>query len=298
MKISVISPVLNEVDFIGYSIMSVLPYIHSIHYGIDHKSNDGTLELVSQIAKGAGNGKVFWYQDPVFDIDPMDMKQYNGAFNALIAAAIKHGAEAVLFLHPDMIVTNPEALLTVDDDALALFTRMKSFAGDLKTTITKGRATQWKNIHVTRFGLHYFGGYGSQNEDFYHRDITGRAYKHYGTEFSKYPFRVADSGININHYCELKAYRRRLEKMKLCLKTLVPGATEAYIDEAAIQHPRVTLEPSSTHFGQFKFEADDAPIPEVFEKYKVFESFKKEIPWQTATESQSTESRPMEPISS
>ena len=32
MKISVISPVKNESQFIGYSVMSVLPYIHEIIY--------------------------------------------------------------------------------------------------------------------------------------------------------------------------------------------------------------------------------------------------------------------------
>lgn len=269
--------------------MAALPFVHSFHYGIDKKSNDGTFELVSTLAQTAGKGKVFWYRDPVFDINPMDMKEYNGAFNALIACAIKHGAEAVWFLHPDMIVTGANLYPDANDpfvshltipDALALYTHITSYAGDKQAVITKGRATQWKNIHAVRFGLHYFGGYGSQNEDFYHKEITGKSYKHYGTEFSKYPFSVADSGIRINHYCEAKGYRRRLEKMKLCLKTLAPTATEGWVEEAAVNHPRVTLEPSSNRFGEFKFEPRTDPIPDVFEKYKEFESFKtKEDVW-------------------
>lgn len=278
MKLSVISPVMNECPWIGYSIMAVLPYIHSIHYGIDEKSNDGTFELVKAIADNEGKGKVFWHKDSTFNIDPMNMAEYNLAFNVLIGNAIMDKAEAVWFLHPDMICTNPEAIQTMDGSAIAWYTHMTSYAGDFNTVITKGRADKWKNIHATRFGLHYYGGYGSQNEDFYHKDITGKSYKHYGTEFSRYPFRVADSGLKTNHYCEMKSYRRRLEKMKLCLKTLAPGSTPEAIEEAATQHPRVTNEASSTRFGEFKFEKTTEPIPEVITKYRdAFEPFTKEL---------------------
>ena len=274
MKLSVIAPVLNECPWIGYSIMSVLPYVHSFHYGIDNKSDDGTFELVKMLSETAGKDKVFWYKDPVFSIDPMNMEQYDGAFNALIAAAIARGAEAVWFLHPDMICTNPEIIPTLVDDPLAWFTHMTSYAKDFSTVISKGRSDKWKNIHSARFGLHYFGAYGSQNEDFYHKEITGNSHKHYGTEFSKYPFQVADSGLKINHYCEAKDYRRRLGKMKLCLKTLFPGSSEDRIEEMAVQHPRVSLESSSSIFGEFAFTESKEPVPAVFEKYKsTFEQF-------------------------
>lgn len=278
MRVAAIAPVLNEVDFIGYSIMAALPGIDSFHYGIDAKSDDGTFELVKTISDTAGKGKVFWYRSPDFNIDPLNRVQYNGAFNVLIECAISTKPDAILFLHPDMIMLNPEKLLELDSDPIAWFTHIRSFAGDLKTEITKGRATKWKNMHCPRFGLHYFGEYGSQNEDFYHKDITGNSRKHYGAEFSKYPFRVADSGLLINHYCELKDYKRRLEKMKLCLKTLYPNFQEARIQELAEQHPRVTLEESSTQFGKFEFSELTEPIPEVFSKYKnEFDSFKKEV---------------------
>lgn len=276
MKLSVIAPVLNECPWIGYSIMSVLPYIHSIHYGIDKKSDDGTFELVRAISENEGKGKVFWYRDAAFDIDPMDMKGYNMAFNVLVGCAMGHRADAVWFLHPDMVCTNPEAIPAMDDSALAWYTHMTSYS-DFQTVISKGRSDKWKNIHATRFGLHYYGGYGSQNEDFYHKDITGKSYKHYGTEFSKYPFRVADSGLKTNHYCEMKGYKRRLEKMKLCLRTLAPNFTEEAIEEAAVHHPRVTNESSSTRFGEFKFEPTETPIPDVIQKYRGdFEPFTKE----------------------
>lgn len=276
MKVAAIAPVLNEVDFIGYSIMAALPGIDSFHYGIDAKSSDGTFELVKMLSETAGKEKVFWYKGPDFNIDPMNMRQYNHAFNVLIACANATRPDAILFLHPDMIVTNPEQMLGLSSDLIAWFTHVRSYSGDLKTEITKGRATQWKNMHCPRFGLEYYGGYGSQNEDFYHRDITGKSYKHYGTEFSKYPFRVADSGIKINHYCELKDYKRRLEKMKLCLKTLYPTFSDARIEELAINHPRVTLEKSSTQFGDFEFAESEEPVPEVFSRYKeTFDPFKK-----------------------
>lgn len=297
MRIAAIAPVLNECPWIGYSIMAALPGIDSMHYGIDAKSNDGTFELVRMLSETAGKGKVFWYKGPDFNIDPMDMKQYNNAFNVLIGCALSTKPDAILFLHPDMIITNPEKMLELNGDAIAWFTHMTSYAKDLKMVISKGRADKWKNMHCPRFGLHYYGGYGSQNEDFYHRDITGKSWKHYGAEFSKYPYRVADSGIRINHYCENKDYKRRFEKMKLCLRTLYPHYTEAKIEEAAAQHPRVTLEQSSDQFGTFEFSESKEPIPEVFEKYReTFSAFTKETSWPSQALS-SDQSHLTEPIS-
>lgn len=272
MKISVVGPVLNEADFIGYSVMAAEPYVFEFVYSLDAKSNDGTRELLHYLKEKYLHERLTIIETPTFH--PHDMAAYNGAFNDGVRRMV---GEVAFFLHPDMIVTEGKAL---EAGPLAWWTHMTSYAGDGKTVITKGRSDKWKNLHAKKFGLTYFGGYGSQNEDFYHTDITGKSYKHYGTEFSKYPFRVADSGIRINHYCESKGYARRLEKMKLCLKTLVPGATEAAITESAINHPRVTLEASSTRFGEFKFEESDQAVPEVFEKYKAeFEPFKKETLW-------------------
>jgi hypothetical protein len=88
---------------------------------------------------------------------------------------------------------------------------------------------------------------------------------------------VTNSGIEVNHYCELKGYKRRLEKMKLCLKTQHPNFDKTLIDELAMNHPRVTLEDTSSQFGKFEFSESSDPIPDVFMKYKdEFESLKKE----------------------
>jgi glycosyltransferase involved in cell wall biosynthesis len=269
MKIAVIAPVLNEAQFIGYSIMSCHKQVEEFIYAVSPKSNDGTIDMLQHIAKRYGKLRLLIHSK--YDFDPHDMKAYNSSFNDCIE---KTRCDAVWFLHPDMIVTQWNDIPR--DDSLAWWTKVTSYAKDINTVITKGRCTQWKNLHAKKFGLHYFGGYGSQNEDFYHSAITGQAHKHYGTEFSKYPYRVASSGIEVDHYCENKPYERRLEKMKLCLKTL--GVPDEQLEEMALLHPRVTLEPTSTKFGQFKFGPRTTPIPYVFEKYgKEFGEFQRKL---------------------
>lgn len=265
MKISVIAPVLNEVDFIGYSIMAAEPYVDEFIYALDEKSSDGTRDLLYHIQNKYLGDRLKVLHHSTFH--PHNMEAYNEAFNRCIRES---SGDACFFLHPDMIITRGSKDIP---EAMAWYSTITSYAGDLQTVITKGRATKWKNIHIKKFGLHYFGAYGSQNEDFYHRDITGKSYKHYGEEFSKYPFAIADSTFSINHYCENKDYRRRLEKMKLCLKTLHPGFPDDKIDELAVQHPRVSLESSSKTFGNFVFEPSGDPIPGVFDKYKEFKEF-------------------------
>lgn len=279
MRISVIAPVKNEAQFIGFSIMAALPFVDEFLYGVSDASTDGTLDLLYHIKNKYAHEKLRIFTDlriddgyvPLWEFNPANMERYNAAFNYLIDAS---KGDACFFLHPDMIITEGKPL---EGRAMAWYTTITSYAKDFNTVITKGRCDKWKNIHRKTLGLHYFGGYGSQNEDFYHSAITGKSYKHYGTEFSKYPFQVADSGIKINHYCELKPYARRLEKMKECLKTLYPGSDRVSLEEAASQHPRVTLEPSSRRFGEFAFDQSKEPIPHVFERYeKEFSQFIKE----------------------
>lgn len=271
MKISVVCPVLNEVDFIGYSVMAGMPYIHEFIYALDAKSDDGTRELLQYLKAKYAHEKLIILDTPTFH--PHDMAAYNASFNTCIS---KMTGNAAMFLHPDMLITQgPKEELP--EGPLAWWTNVTSYAGDFQTVITKGRCDKWKNIQAKKFGLHYYGAYGSVNEDFYHSDITGTSYKHFGKEFSKYPYEVTDSRISINHYCELKDYSRRLEKMKLCLKTQDPSLTEERLMEMALVHPRVTLEDTGHQFGRFEFEKQDKEIPEVITKYKKeFETFKKE----------------------
>lgn len=274
MKVSVIAPVKNEVDFIGYSIMAVLPHIHEIVYAVG-ACDDGTLDLLRHIKEKYAKDKLKILEDHAYEFNPMDMAAYNRAFNDCIDAST---GDACWFLHPDMVVTNPDAIEALTEGPVAWWTHITSYANDFSTRIVKGRGDRWKNIHAKKFGLHYFGGYGSQNEDFYHRDITGTEYKHYGAAFDEYPFEVADSEIRINHYCELKAHRRRLEKMKLCLKTQHPELPDELITSLAARHPRVTLKTAATQFGHFVFARSEDETPPVFDQYREeFESFKKEV---------------------
>lgn len=273
MRISVIAPVKDEFQWIGYSIMACLDYVHEFIYSLDSASSDFTRELLHHIKDKYAHEKLTIIDLPTFN--PLDTEAYNNAFNVCIDKAT---GDACWFLHPDMLVTNPESILTMPVDAMAWWTTVTSFAGDFQTVISKGRCDKWKNIHRKKFRLQYLGGYGSVNEDFYHLDITGKSLKHFGQEFSRYPFGVQDSGIKVNHYCELKSYKRRLEKMKLCLKTQAPYAGNELIEEMAIQHPRVTLEQSSSRFGEFEFKKDESiQIPEVIQKYQdEFSQFAKE----------------------
>lgn len=282
MKISVISPVKNEAQFIGYSLMAVLPYVTDIVYTVAPSSDDGTIELLEYIKGKYAGDKLTLLVDKKYDFHPHDTKAYNESYNDAIQAS---KGDAVWFLHADMIVTNPEIIPTVSDGPLAWWTEIVSYAGNLETVITQGRTKRWKNIHAKKFGLHYFGGYGSVNEDFYHSDITGRTYVHYGDKFSDYPFEVAESGIKANHYCEVKPYKRRLEKMKLCLKTQYPTWPDGKIEEMAVHHPRVVLEPSASKFGRFEFDKAGEKPPEVFNQYgKEFEELTKENLCPAATE--------------
>lgn len=248
--------------------MAVLPFVHEILYGVA-PSDDGTEELLTHIQNKYAKDKLklFWGNsngEPIWDFDPLSIEAYNASYNYLIQRAT---GDAVWFLHPDMIVTNPDSIENLADGPLAWTTKITSYAGDLQTKITAGRADKWKNIHAKKFGLHYFGEYGSQNEDMYFADITGKQYRHYGTDFDEYPYEIVDSGIHVNHYCELKTYARRFEKMKRVLRTLYPNYTDAAIEELASNHPRVTLSASGNRFGKFEFERTTDEIPQVFEKF-------------------------------
>lgn len=270
MKISVIAPVLNENPWIAYSIMSALPFVHEFVYALDEKSDDGTRELLDFIRHRYAFEKLKVLNYPTFH--PSDTKSYNGAFNACIDKA---SGEACWFLHPDMVITKWQPIAK---GPMAWTTHIRSFAGDFETEIVKGRADRWKNIHTKNFGLHYAGAYGSQNEDFYHSIITGDVHKHYGLDFDKYPFEVADSGIYVNHYCELKSYKRRFEKMKLCIKTQNPLFDDPYITHLASHHQRVTLKEKGSDQSSYEYEKTKEPVPDVITKYeKEFSSFQKEL---------------------
>lgn len=261
MKLSVFTPLKNEAEYIGYSVMAIAPYVHEFVYGVS-PSTDGTMDILQDIkSKHVGDKLKLFEMD---DFDVRDQKAYEGAYNFLIQKAT---GDALFYLHADMIVTNGQMIDQIVPGPLAWWTIIRSFAGDRTTEIVQGRAKKWKNIHANKFGVHYAGAYGSQNEDMYFRDITGTSYRQYD-DFNGYPFELAPSKLIVHHYCEAKTYSRRLEKMRICLKQQHPGWDDKLIDEMATIHPRVTLEPSSERFGHFEFVPMPDSLPDVFEKYK------------------------------
>jgi glycosyltransferase involved in cell wall biosynthesis len=244
--------------------MAVLPYVHEFVYTCA-KSDDGTDELLDYIKEKYAGDKLRIFREPRYDFNPHDLVAYNRSYNEAIEAAT---GDAIWFLHPDMLVTKPESIAKIEPGPLAWITNLQCYAGDFNTKIVNGRAYKWKNIYAKKFGLHYYGGYGSEIEDFYFKDITGKSYKHHNGNFKAYPYPVADVGIKVNHYCELKSYKRRLEKMKLCLKTLMPNWKDDLVADMAAQHPRVTLEPTTNLFGNFAFEKTAEPLPDIIQKHK------------------------------
>src|SRR5688500_12329935 len=162
MKISVISPILNEVDFVGYCIMQTLPYLHEYVYALDAASNDGTRELLKHIKDKYAHERLVVIDTPNFH--PSDTETYNAAFNVCIEKMTGDGA---WFLHPDMIVTDPEKIPLIPSKALAWYVHMNSYAKDMKTIYKRGRTDKWKNMHRKQFGLHYYGAYGGNVEVFF-----------------------------------------------------------------------------------------------------------------------------------
>lgn len=272
MRISVYAPVKNEAEYLGYSIMAVAPYVHEFLYGVS-PSTDETMDILKDIkGKHVGNKLKIFEMD---DFDVRDQKAYEGAYNFLIQ---KSTGDALWYLHADMICVNAPMIEHIQPGPLAWWTFIRSFAGNRTTEITRGRADKWKNIHANKFGLHYAGAYGSQNEDMYFRDITGTSYRQHDN-FMEYPYEIASSKLIVHHYCESKTYSRRLEKMKICLKQQNPHWDDALVNEMATIHPRVTLEPSSERFGHFEFKENPEALPPIFKQY----NFKEDL-WPTVTE--------------
>jgi hypothetical protein len=62
--------------------------------------------------------------------------------------------------------------------------------------------------------------------------------------------------------------------MKACLSTQTGGLPDEDIERLALEHPRVTLDKTSSRFGDFVFEPAQDKRPAVFDKYKSeFEAF-------------------------
>jgi hypothetical protein len=263
MTISVFSLIKNEVSFIGFGIMSLLPYVDELVYG-DGNSTDGTIELIEYIkSKYDPDNKIKLFKD----FDFKDFKEdYVKKFNEIMS---KCSGDYLWYCHPDMIVDSPGRLLDRETwKAKAFSVGMRSFAGEnMELEIVKGRTPTWKTIMKNDFGLHYWGNYGDDHEDMYFKAITGDEHiVHKNMRF--YPFRVEDSGIRLNHFCECKPMDRRKQKMETVIKTITGVTDELKIKDVVENHPRVTLDGKEKAFGVFEFKDRQDPLPVVFEKHR------------------------------
>jgi hypothetical protein len=143
---------------------------------------------------------------------------------------------------------------------------MVSIAGENRDlVISEGRSNKWATIFKNDYGLHYYGFYGSNEEDMYFRDITGNDHTNYKQTIL--PYKIGESGIELYHYCDTKPYKRRLERMIRCLENQQPNASRSDIREFAINHPRVALQDGAILRANFAFKHNNLPLPEVFNKY-------------------------------
>jgi hypothetical protein len=248
----------NEAQWIGFSVMSTKDFTDEYVY-FDGNSTDGTVELLKYIRdKYKVNIKVFE------DQDPKNLKDdYVRVFNECIKQV---KSKYAWFLHPDMIVTKAPLMTW---DPLAWSVKVRSFAGEPRETIyefKEGRTDRWKAIMLNDLGLHYHGHYGAGNEDMYFKDLTGDEHTMF-ENFASYPYEIRDSGIELNHYSDVRGYARRYHRMLTCIKHQYQGIDNKAAEDLAYNHPRVSFVPNPS-YGNFELEKCDE-VPEVFSKYAV-----------------------------
>lgn len=237
----------NEAQFIKAHLNAWVPHLDEMVF-FDGNSTDGTLEIL----KADKSGKVHVYEN----MNPKDLTDdYTAMSNTALRAL---GTDLAIFLHPDMIPENLEALKSIPNDVIAATFNIKSFAGDPGDDLFEiiGRGQRWKDIYRLNnpdLGAHYFGAYGAQNEDIYFSEITGTEHMFHGQRFDKYPYPVFHSDLVINHYSDVRPYARRLERMERCLVN--QGMSRESAKVAAPKHPRVSLKDG----GGFRFVKVESP---------------------------------------
>ncbi len=241
----------NEGQWIRAHLLSWLPFVDQ-QVLFDGNSTDGTLEIIKDIAKNHPFGHRITLVEGK-DCADLDL-DYQRVFNECLRTL---NTDYAMFAHPDMILDDSGDVANLGDD-VAYTSSMRSFAGEpdgQMYEIKTGRAEKWKNIYRLRnpdLGCHYFGAYGSVQEDCYFSKITGNEHA-WHKKLSEYPYSVGDSGIRISHFSDVRTLERRIDRMVKCLVN--QGNDGETAKRVAAAHPRVNFKDS---FG-FTFELCDTP---------------------------------------
>lgn len=228
----------NEIAWIEEHVRNAAPHLDEMVF-FDGNSTDGTLEVLRE-ARDRSPHIVL-----VENRDPRNLREdYVRLFNEALRTLKTDWA---FFLHPDMWIENPEKLAEIKNwDGTAMSVAMESYAGDPGAQLYRieaGRSKAWKciyRLHNPDLGAHYYGDYGVHNEDVYFSEITDTDHQFHGKNFENYPYEVADSGLKIHHFSDVRSYERRLKRMETCL--LNQGCPPDWAHSAAKSHPRVSLQ--------------------------------------------------------
>lgn len=245
----------NEIQWIGPHLCAWLPYVDEMVF-YDGNSTDGTISTIELVRDQHELGKkikLFKNKD-INDFDEDYTKMSNLCLHEL-------STDFAMFLHPDMFPSKGMENLK-NLNAIAYTTHKVSYAGDNMFELLKfknGRNELWKDImrlNNPDLGLHYFGAYGAANEDTYFSAITGNEHLFYGTSFNLYPYPIDDSGLWIDHFSDVRPYKRRFERMYKSLLNQGRGTVEALSE--AENHPRVSLKSDSI------FQLEPVEIPKSY----------------------------------
>ena len=256
MTIGSFTLIKNEILWIRDHLEAWLPLLDQIVF-FDGNSTDGTYEVLSEYKEKYPHKLLVAENTDPHDLQDDYVRLFNGALRCL-------DTDFAFYIHPDMFpIGGEENLKKLDTNTLAYTVNIRSFAGNPGNQLyeLEGRAKAWKTIMRLKpdFGLHYYGHYGSAEEDMYFSEITGDQHQ-FHKDFDKYPYTVRNSGIEIAHFSDVRPFERRLERMKRCL--LNQGYNEIEADYEAHHHPRVTLKSARCIHGDFRFKPVKDPRKE------------------------------------